>query len=278
MVSAARIVDRGRLLLGFLLVAPLGVLIGAPILSTPAAPQSQWIAQNGPTDGGAVAGAPTAGDILARFTAAPTPAQGQAAAAAAGLVEEGGETEATSAPDGYVPGTPPTADLAATLRQSEQRFQATQGGIPQSTDPLTRAAALAGNRRMIFTRASQVTDLTTGSVDPRLVDLLLWITTRRSSITITSMRTDHSTCVAGSNPCRVSAHKAGRAVDIAAVDGQACTGVPGSACGVLYEELVNTLRGTPYQPSQLIHGYDPWPSESWNFAMGNHHDHIHIGY
>lgn len=277
MVSASRIVDRGRLLLGFLLVAPLGVLIGAPMLSTGASQTPQWIAKYDTASAGTTS-APTAGDILARFAAAPTPAQGQAAVAAIGLVEEAGETEATTSSEGYVPGTPPSADLAATLRASENRYQATQGGIPQSTNPLTRAAALAGNQRIIFTRASQVTDLTTGSVDPRLVDLLLWITSRRQSITITSMRTDHSQCVAGSNPCRVSAHKLGRAVDIAAVNGQACPGVSSSECGRLYEELVMTLRGTAYQPSQIIHGYDPWPNERWNFAMGNHRDHIHIGY
>ena len=56
------------------------------------------------------------------------------------------------------------------------------------------------------------------------------------------------------------------------------TGGPAGECGRLYEEVVNQLRGTQYQPSQVIYGYDPWPSERWNFEMGNHHDHIHIGY
>ena len=43
-------------------------------------------------------------------------------------------------------------------------------------------------------------------------------------------------------------------------------------------DSINTLRGTAYQPSQVIYGYDNWPGESWNFEMGNHHDHIHLGY
>jgi hypothetical protein len=122
-----------------------------------------------------------------------------------------------------------------------------------------------------------VNDLVTGQVDPRVVDLLTWIA-GRSQITITSMRTDHSTCVAGSSPCRVSAHHLGRAFDIGAVNGQICTGIPGAECGRLYEDVVNSLRGTQYQPSQVIYGYDPWPDERWNFELGNHHDHIHIGF
>lgn len=182
------------------------------------------------------------------------------------------EGEVTSElPAGYIPGTSPSADLAAILRQSQQRNGV---ALPAATAQ-SAALALAQNPNVRFTRQSQITDLTSGGVDPRIVDFLTWVASRRQ-ITITSMRSDHSLYVAGTS--RVSAHKLGRAVDIAAVNGQPCTGVPGTECGVLYEEIVNQLRGTPYQPAQVIHGYDPWPSEAWNFAMGNHRDHIHVGY
>lgn len=64
-----------------------------------------------------------------------------------------------------------------------------------------------------------------------------------------------------------------------AANGQPCwPGTPDRECGRLYEHLVSSLRGTPYQPTQIIHGYDLWPAESWNFALPDHHDHIHLGY
>lgn len=58
----------------------------------------------------------------------------------------------------------------------------------------------------------------------------------------------------------------GRAFDVGAVNGQICTGIPNAECGRLYEKIVNELRGTQYQPSQVIYGYDPWPEERWNFS------------
>ncbi len=176
-------------------------------------------------------------------------------------------------PASYVAGAPPSSDLAATLRKSQERFNATQ--LPTAANA---AIAVATSPKITFTRQSQIDDLKSGGVDPRVVDILAWIINRRQSITITAMKTDHSKCVAGSNPCRVSAHHMGRAVDIAAVDGQSCSGSTSDNCAVLYREIVNTLRGTQYQPSQIIHGFDDWPNESWNFAMSNHRHHIHIGY
>lgn len=198
---------------------------------------------------------------------------GHTHAAGEGSSEEVYEEVTRDLPADYVAGAAPDADLAATLRASQERFNKTQ--LPAATNA---AAALAASTRITFTRQSQIDDLRSGEMDPRIVDVLTWIVNRRGSITITSMRTDHSTCVAGSSPCRVSAHKMGRAVDIAAVDGESCIGTPGGKCGILYQEIVTSLRGTQFQPSQIIYGFDLWPSESWNFEMGNHHDHIHIGY
>lgn len=209
--------------------------------------------------------------------ASDTPAGTTSGATGPGSEEVSDETIADEVthdlPAGYVPGVAPTADLAATLRRSQERFNRTQ--LPAATNA---AAALATNSRITFTRQSQVSDLTSGAMDPRVVDILTWIVGRRSSITITSMRSDHNTCVAGSNPCRRSAHTVGRAVDIAAVDGEACTGTQTGKCGILYQEIVNSLRGTQFQPSQIIYGFDLWPGESWNFELGDHHNHIHIGY
>ena len=278
MINPTRILDRGRLLLGALLAVPFGALIVAPTNGTTTSPApSVWTAHYEESQASLVADAVNADDILRELTpsGAPVASGGSVATKPGVVVEDVGETEVTSAlPAGYVAGAPPSADLAAVLRKSQQRFAATQA--PPTVGGT--AAALARHPNIVFTRASQVKDLLSGQVDPRLVDLVSWVAGKRQSITITSLRTDHSTCVAGSNPCRVSAHHLGRAVDIAAVNGQACTGGPDSECGRLFEEIVASLRGTQYQPSQIIYGYDPWPSESWNFAMSNHRDHIHVGY
>ena len=270
MVTAARIVDRGRFALAFLIAIPLGVIVAAPSGGKTQSTQSQWTVNY---TGSAATGLEpvTAQDVLANLT------NGASGPAGAGAVPPGtthGEIEGevtSELPANYVPGAPPSADLAAILRASEAR----NGGALRPPTGLPGAAALASNQNIRFTRQSQINDLVSGQVDPRVVDLLTWIASRRQ-VTITSMRTDHSTYVAGSS--RVSAHHLGRAFDLGAVNGQICTGGPDGECGRLYEEVVNQLRGTQYQPSQVIYGYDPWPSERWNFEMGNHHDHIHIGY
>jgi hypothetical protein len=274
MLNLGRILDRGRLVIGLLVAIPIGVMITAPSGSQESAQPKEWSAQfsrpSTPNQG-----ASTPGDASGGGGVPVSLATAQARAASAQLVvgddgeDEGHET--APLPKSYVPGLPPTADLAAVLRASEQRNN------PNAAPPTTSnsAIALTRNPNMVFVRQSQVSDLMSGQIDPRVVDFLTWVA-KRHRITITSLRTDHSTYVAGSG--RVSAHHVGRAVDIAAVDGQSCIGTRDSNCGRLYEEIVNSLRGTQYQPSQVIHGYDLWPTEGWNFAMGNHRDHIHVGY
>ena len=161
--------------------------------------------------------------------------------------------------------------IAATYRE------ALAVGGPQGS---ASAIALASSPRMTFTRPSQREDLTSGQVDQRIVDVLTWISGQGYTLTITSMKSDHRQCARfDGGVCIASAHIAGRAVDIAAVNGEPCwPGTPDRQCGHLYELLVNNLRGTPYQPAQIIHGYDLWPTEPWNFALANHRDHIHLGY
>ena len=269
MLNAVRIVDRGRFALALLIAIPLGVIVAAPSGGKAPSIQPQWAVQY--TASAASALEPVAArEVLANLTNGGSGSTG-AGAATPGTAHDEIEGEVTSElPATYVPGAPPGADLAAVLRASEARNGAALPRTAQST-----ATAVATNPNIRFTRQSQINDLVSGQVDPRVVDLLTWIASRRQ-VTITSMRTDHSTYVAGSS--RVSAHSLGRALDIGAVNGQICTGGPDGECGRLYEEIVNQLRGTQYQPSQVIYGYDRWLSEGWNFEMGNHHDHIHIGY
>lgn len=276
MLNPARLLDRGGLLLALLIVIPLGVKIVAPSDSTAPPKSGEWTIQRIAATGtaastGGAAGA-TAQSVLTELTSSGAPQVGDEGETSAAYWQEGEGDTTVEIPAGYIPGTAPSADLAAVLRQSQQR----NAGVP-ALSIQSGAVAITANPNVRFTRQSQVNDLLTGQVDPRVVDLLTWISSR-SQITITSMRTDHSTCVAGSSPCRVSAHHLGRAFDIGAVNGQICTGIPNTECGRIYEQIVNELRGTQYQPSQVIYGYDPWPDERWNFELSNHHDHIHIGY
>jgi len=283
MFDLSRMLDRGRLITALLLILPTGALLStpqgvaernaSPATATATAATGQWQVAEYNANAAPVQPISQA-EILERFAAAGGTLSDANAPELVGVATEADEGDATTdLPAGYVAGSPPDATLAATLRASQQRNSRTAVPAPQNL-----AQALTQNPHVIFTRQSQINDILSGGVDPRVIDVLTWIASRRASITVTSVRSDHSTCVAGSSPCRVSAHHLGRAVDIAAVNGEPCGGTPAGQCGVLYEEIVNTLRATAYQPSQIIYGYDKWPSEAWNFEMGNHHDHIHLGY
>lgn len=163
-----------------------------------------------------------------------------------------------------------------------QRIAASYRGALEVSAPAGAASALAlaGNPRMIFTRPSQRDDLTRGLIDQRIVDVLTWITSQGHTVTITAMRSDHRLCARyDAGICIVSAHAVGRGVDIGAVNGEPCwPGTRDRQCGRLYELLVGSLRGTQHQPAEIIHGYDLWPTEPWNFAMSNHRDHVHVAY
>ncbi|HEX6228765.1 MAG TPA: lytic murein transglycosylase [Solirubrobacterales bacterium] len=115
-------------------------------------------------------------------------------------------------------------------------------------------------------------DLEAGLIDPRIVGLIGAIT-QRHSITISSLRSDHSMfTVAGG----ISNHYYGRAMDIASVDGVSCTDTsPTAPCA----ELTRTLAylPSPAMPTELIYCFDvdgPGPA----FARADHCDHIHAGY
>jgi transglycosylase-like protein with SLT domain len=115
-------------------------------------------------------------------------------------------------------------------------------------------------------------DLTSGAIDPRVVGLIGAIT-QEHQLTISALRSDHSEYTVEGN---VSNHYFGRAMDIAAVDGVACTDTaPEAPCA----ELARTLAylPAPAHPTELIYCFDvdgPGPA----FARSDHCDHVHAGY
>ena len=118
----------------------------------------------------------------------------------------------------------------------------------------------------------QRADLRAGLIDPRLVSALAAIA-RRHTIVITALRSDHSVYTVDG---AVSNHSAGRAMDIGAVDGEACRGTRTGACADLVRELA-AVDG-PLRATELIYCWDPdGPADPRGFARADHCDHIHWG-
>src|SRR5919109_443470 len=81
--------------------------------------------------------------------------------------------------------------------------------------------------------ASQVADLESGKIDPRIVDILDEVS-QRHRITVSALMSDHAVNTTNGS---VSNHAYGRAVDIAAVDGRPVS--PGNpAARALADELL----------------------------------------
>ena len=125
---------------------------------------------------------------------------------------------------------------------------------------------------LILTNSLQMGDLRSGVIDPRVVDLIATIT-QEHTLTISSLRSDHSMLTASGN---VSNHYYGRALDIAAVDGVPCTDVsPSGPCAVLGRTL--TLLAPEARPTELIYCFD-LDGAGPAFAQADHCDHIHAGF
>jgi hypothetical protein len=125
---------------------------------------------------------------------------------------------------------------------------------------------------LTLSNGMQLADLESGAIDPRLVGLIGAIT-QRHTLTISSLRSDHSMLTSNGG---VSNHYFGRAMDIAAVDGVPCTNVdPNAPCGVLARTLA-TLPA-PAHPTELIFCFDV-DGAGPAFAAADHCDHIHAGY
>jgi murein DD-endopeptidase MepM/ murein hydrolase activator NlpD len=117
-------------------------------------------------------------------------------------------------------------------------------------------------------------DIQTGQIDRRILALLAYLTERGFRLTVTSLKCGHSFYTASGN---VSHHSSGNAVDIAQINGQSILGNQGP--GTLAEAVVKDilqLQGT-MQPSQIISLMDYFGADN-TFAMGDHADHIHVGF
>ena len=116
-------------------------------------------------------------------------------------------------------------------------------------------------------------DIANGMIDRRVLAVLSYLAERGFRLTVTSLLCGRSGIMTASG--NVSNHVSGRAVDIAALNGEPIIGNqgPGSLTEAVLQAVLR-LQGTMV-PSELISLHEMGgPS----FAMGDHDDHIHIGY
>lgn len=137
--------------------------------------------------------------------------------------------------------------------------------------PTTNATEINWDNLVILNAAAQ-NDIQTGQIDSRVINLLAMLT-QKYSLTLSSLKSDHSTLTASGN---VSNHSGGRAMDIASVNGVSCTdqsaGSPCTEVGLFLASLTDGIK-----PTELIYGWD-LDGSGTAFAMSDHTDHIHAGF
>jgi hypothetical protein len=135
-----------------------------------------------------------------------------------------------------------------------------------------QARVLANERLTIYPAGRE--DIRTGQIDRRVLATMEYLVANGHRLTITSLKTGHSILSASGN---VSAHSYGSAVDIAAVDGIPIMGHQGA--GSITDRtnrLLLRLQGT-MKPNQII-SLMTYPGTDNTLAMGDHDDHIHVGF
>jgi murein DD-endopeptidase MepM/ murein hydrolase activator NlpD/outer membrane biosynthesis protein TonB len=118
------------------------------------------------------------------------------------------------------------------------------------------------------------TDIRSGIVDRRVLASLELLAARNLKPTVTSLRCGHGYFTASGN---VSHHTTGTAVDIAAINGIPMVGNqgPGSITDKAVRVLL-TMQGA-MKPAQIITLMEYAGTDN-TIAMGDHHDHIHVGW
>jgi hypothetical protein len=128
-----------------------------------------------------------------------------------------------------------------------------------------------GNPRLTIYECGRQ-DIRTGQIDRRVMAMMEYLVGRGFRLTVTSLKCGHSVYTTSGS---VSHHSSGNAVDIAQINGIPVIGNQGR--GSITEALVKEvmqLQGT-MAPAQIISLMDFGAN---TFAMGDHDDHVHVGY
>jgi hypothetical protein len=118
-------------------------------------------------------------------------------------------------------------------------------------------------------------DIRSGQIDRRVLVTLLYLAGSGLRPTVTSLKCGHGYYTASGN---VSHHSTGTAVDIGAINGIVITPAtqgPGSITDLTIQRLLK-LQGT-MKPSQII-SLMTFDGADNTLAMGDHDDHIHVGW
>jgi murein DD-endopeptidase MepM/ murein hydrolase activator NlpD len=118
-------------------------------------------------------------------------------------------------------------------------------------------------------------DIRSGQIDRRVLATMLYLAGNGLKPTISSLKCGHGYYTASGN---VSHHSTGTAMDIAAINGIVITPAtqgPGSITDLTIQRLLK-LQGT-MKPSQII-SLMTFAGADNTLAMGDHHDHIHVGW
>jgi hypothetical protein len=139
--------------------------------------------------------------------------------------------------------------------------------LPKS---LLARRVLADSRILIYPCGR--TDIELGRIDRRVLALLAFLAESGMNPTVTSLQCGHGVYTSSGN---VSHHTTGTAVDIAAINGVPILGhqEPGGVTDRAVRAIMR-LQGA-MAPAQIISLLDLGGA---TFAMGDHHDHIHVGY
>ena len=136
----------------------------------------------------------------------------------------------------------------------------------------SRRHVLANPRIDVYSCGAR--DIRSGAIDRRVLATLEFLAASGLKPTVTSLRCGHGVYTASGN---VSQHSSGNAVDIAMVNGIPILGHQGdgSIADLTIQRLL-TLQGT-MKPDQII-SLMTFEGADNTVAMGDHHDHIHVGW
>lgn len=145
----------------------------------------------------------------------------------------------------------------------------TQDDVPAISDLID---AVLRNPSISFSHDSQRSDIKLGQIDERILQLLMFITGRGYSITLTSLKTDHDL---HTNSGNISLHSIGHAVDIGTINGIRVGN------NDLTKEVMKLIGFNPAEwgLDELI---GPFPLLTYGGpfdlpTLNDHKDHIHAG-
>jgi hypothetical protein len=153
-------------------------------------------------------------------------------------------------------------DRAVGLNALVNGLQAAKKGLATRLLSDRTVAIYAGGR----------SDIVANKVDVRVLAMIAYLRETFGQVTVTSLISGHRLY---SRPGVISAHIPGHAVDIAALSGTSIQGH--QAPGSITEHAVREILFAPAEimPRQVI---SLLGMGGPSFPMGDHHDHIHIGY